>query len=269
MPARIVIISGPEADREFQIEKTVLRVGSRDDCDLRLIDVEPHVATLRFIDGRYTILNRSGRPVSIGDKVATTGGSVAWNNGEILELGPNIAGRLIVEGDPTPTKIWTEEVGFGKLDEEFEEKYGVVAASKSLPQEPTPSSETSKNTKLVELAVIGACVVLLPLILVFGRSQSAPLRDEQAVQTEFDELTKELSGRVQSQSDLGRDGFLLDLFESARASELRQDFSRAKARYREIRDQFADRIDGTSLEARVLRFSLLELETLEREHSGE
>jgi hypothetical protein len=262
MSARIKVMSGPQVGTQLPIEEVVCRIGSRNDCELCLTGVEPdsHIATLRFNDGRYTVTNRSQRGVSVGGRKLAWDETSFWKHGETLQVNPSISLRLDIDGDPTPAKEYSPQLSFEEMDEEYHQKSGQVAASKE-PSEAERKPETKKS-RVVEWTALGLCLVLLVMILMMGSSEST-VRDEETVRSDFGKLTKELAEVSKTPSNAAWNTYLLGLFESARASELRNDYERAQADYRELRDQIANRSARTDLETRVWRFCLLELEALD------
>ena len=175
MSAVIETIAGTHKGSVHWIEKSVVRLGNGDDCELQLDDpgIVGHAATVRFRNGQYTIYNRSDAPLRIGDHSLESEGSAHWKNGDTLSIGDGIALRLVIDGDPSPSTRRDDEVLRSyqeKRNEELRLKSVQAAidaenaAAELVPEKPKANKSGWGNG----LAVLALIVVLLGLLGLFG-----------------------------------------------------------------------------------------------------
>lgn len=82
-------ISTREPQREFPLEAEVTTIGSADDADLRLADLEPRHAEIRHDDNDEYVYVRIGSPAAAGGSVhGAPLDLVVLRTGTRIELGP-------------------------------------------------------------------------------------------------------------------------------------------------------------------------------------
>jgi hypothetical protein len=221
MPATILVEAGAGAGREFPVQEEVFRVGSGPACRLRLPDgVEAHAATVEFRNGGYVVYNKGARPLQVEGRPVAAMGFSAWAAGQRLQLTPGVVLRLRVEGDPAPARFVKPAVREADLGTD-------VAPEAAAPAKVAPK----KSSRAVQWAVIGLCLVAVPILLWLNLNQDVD-PDPGAGQRQFEALVKEL--RVKEPEPEAGPNALWSLLESARAAELRGEAGAAEKQYSRI-----------------------------------
>jgi hypothetical protein len=136
-----------------------------------------------------------------------------------------------------------------------------------------PDEATAKkHRQTVQLTVIAICVVLALLIPFLGARHSSETRPDEAVTADFDSLIRTLRANKARDSGLAWSEFVVEQLQSARASELRNDFSTAKVQYRRLRELIAGKAVATSAspdDDRAMTFIVLQLRDLNIAHPGD
>lgn len=165
MSAIIELWIDGEVQRDFWIEKKVIRLGSGSDCDLRIDDpaVSSHLGTLRFRNGAYVFYNRSGDALQIGGQPVESDGSAKWNSDESLECSDGLNLQLRIDGDPSPTPQQDNEV-LEYIQEQREEEQRLKSvqdaeAAKELEQESVATTGRSGNQNLIGVFLLGIAAI--------------------------------------------------------------------------------------------------------------
>ncbi len=106
MPAQIVVVGGPQAGAALWIEDEVIRFGGDAGCELALggAALEPHVFTLRYADGAYTLFNRGSSALRLDSNSVASGSGTTWRRGGRLELPGGTVLVLETSGDGAPAR---------------------------------------------------------------------------------------------------------------------------------------------------------------------
>lgn len=165
MSASIRVDSGISAGTNYWIDRPVLRIGSDPQCDICLPTAElaPHAITLEFRAGNYRVYNRGDQPLTVGSTVVQPGANAVWNDTECLLLPGNVQLGLAIDGDPHPSPRPETR------DDEFDTADEVAPAADAA----APEAAKKKSNSLVQLAVIGFCVLGMGAFLTMGRGGSS------------------------------------------------------------------------------------------------
>lgn len=187
MPARAVVHIGDEAARDFWIEQMVFRVGSDMSADLYIEHpgINPHAMTVEYRDGDYLVYNRGSGTYYMEGEPLAPGESTLWLPENGLRLNAEVTIYLETKGDPAPSrKPQTAQA----LPEDL------------LPEEEDPAEEKGKEEEkksagsIMQLAVIGICALLIPILLLQDQEPSDSGPDDNRPQISFQKLIGELSG---------------------------------------------------------------------------
>ena len=166
MSAVIETLVDQQIRDRFWIEKNVVRLGRGADCDVAVDQpgIPSHLATVRFRNGQYAIYNRSGRRMSVADREIGAEGSGDWFAGELLQITPEIALRLLIDGSPAPSCQPDNE-----MLESYQQKRAEELRVKSVQQqqeveaaEQTEAPVSGRSSNLFPLLV----AILLGLLLI-------------------------------------------------------------------------------------------------------
>lgn len=253
MPAKIVIVSGPDKGREISVESRVTTIGGHPGSEIRLQGQADTVATLRFRAGLYTVFNRCDVPLELTGQELSRDGSAVWKNGHELVLPGGSVLKLSIQGDPEPARA-------AVVAEDPEEPDDYLEADSD--ENPLP-----KKSQTTEMTVIGICVILCGWLLVSDESSNLPdrnlrkdyhdivmallrpeIRPTSAATATRPDLV--LPARFQTLvKDATADDYVLfdgirDLIQTARVAEMRGDRKLAISKYHLARDKLLDHIQG-------------------------
>lgn len=174
MSARIRIESGISAGTSYWIDRPVLRIGSDPQCEICLPTAElaPHALTLEFRSGAYRAYNRGTSPVTIGGAVVQPGAAVAWGEDETVQLPGDLRLVMNIDGDPRPCPRpeTRADDGFAIDDRSTLAADAAGAAS-------AKAGTKSSSKSLVQLAIIGTCVVATGAFLMMPRGGETPAQN--------------------------------------------------------------------------------------------
>ncbi len=195
MSAIIEIWIDDEVQSDFWIEKTVTRLGSSDDCDLRIdaSSVPSNLGTVRFRNGKYVFYNRSGAALQIGENRVDKDASLSWQPNQKMEFADGHVLQLRVEGDPRPSPKQDNRVlDYIREQRHEEQRLKSVqdqAAAEELEQQSVQTvGSVRKNQNAIGVFLFGlAAIGLLALgaiwLLPSGNSGSSSFRATQVVKT--------------------------------------------------------------------------------------
>lgn len=170
MSASVRIESGIAAGTNYWIDRPVLRIGSDPQCEICLptADLAPHAITLEFRSGTYRAYNRGASPVSMGRTTLQPGAAGVWNDGDALTLPGDVRLVLAIDGDPRPSP--QPET---RMDDGFDDDRITTddAASATLSPE---AAKKAKSKSLMQMAVIGFCVLATGGFLLMSNGAEAP-----------------------------------------------------------------------------------------------
>lgn len=258
MPARVVVVSGPDKGREIEIEARVVTVGSHPGSEINLQGQADTVATLRFRDGAYSVFNRGDESLELAGQEIPRDGKAHWKNGHDLVLPRGAVLKLRIQGNPEPTRVLAVANDSAAADLDEPEDY--------LDGDPD-ETQVPKKSQTTEMAVIAVCVLVCAWLLVSDESVNTSTKD---VRKEYHDIVLALlrpenrpsstdpgtrpdlvlSPRLQELvKNAGTDDFVLfdgirDLIQSARVAEIRGDRKLAISKYQLARDKLLDRIRG-------------------------
>lgn len=182
MSASVRIESGIAAGTSYWIDRPVLRVGSDPNCEISLpsADLAPHALTLEFRSGVYRGYNRGADPVSLGSTTLQPGAAAVWNDGDTLTLPGNVRLVLAIDGDPRPCPRPDARTEDGFEDDRVDDSAATAAQ--------TPEAvKQAKSKSLMQLAVIGLCIVGMGGLLLLNNSSSEATPENRA---SFDDIVK-------------------------------------------------------------------------------
>lgn len=231
MSASIRVESGISAGTSFWIDRPVLRIGSDPQCDICLPTAElaPHALTLEFRGGTYRIYNRGTAPVTAGSAMIQPGANGIWNDGDSIVLPGNQQLRLAFDGDPQPSpRPESRRDGF-----EIDEQAAPAGAAAGAVDEAAAKKKSSSS--MVQMAVIGLCVLGMAAFLTMGGGDDAAKADrptfegivEATLAADKDDPMREFLPRLQY----------------AQAGMVRGHRELAKQRFLKLRDQLVRQSD--------------------------
>lgn len=229
MPAKLVVVSGTQPGQEFWIEEEVLRIGSEEPCEVRLVEpgLPPHVATLEFRPDGYALYNRGDQPIRLDRRaLAPRDPAARWPAGKDLALNDQLTLRLVVDGDPAPAKRATPgmaplEPSLGVLDQ----------APAADPLAADAAAKKAKNTTTIAV-VVGAAVLCAGVLLM------DPPKVEEKTQYNPGQKLKELVTTLlkDKTGDPADNEYLRNGLQNARLAELRGDKKLAREEYNRLYD---------------------------------
>ena len=176
MSASVRIESGIAAGTNYWIDRPVLRVGSDPQCEICLpsADLAPHALTLEFRAGVYRAYNRSSEPITLGAAVLQPGAAGAWTDGDSLTLPGNVRLVLAIDGDPRPSPRPESRIEDGFEDDRVATDEAITAATPE-------AAEKAKSKSIMQLAVIGLCVVGIGGLLMLNNASTEATPANRAV----------------------------------------------------------------------------------------
>ena len=191
MPAKLLITAGPLEGSELWIEYDVVRLGSDADCELQVVDagLEPHVFTLRYSDGKFTLYNRTSQPLKLDSKLVESNGSNVWRSGKTLELAGGTTLKLETSGDgaPAPQAVETARPTLVTSAEAFDVGPAVPAGGAVAETAPKKKTGQAIAVALLFAAALGVLLMEEPTAAPAGSQVksfgelSAALRDEKSL----------------------------------------------------------------------------------------
>ncbi len=143
------------------IDKPVMRIGSDPESDVCIpsADVAQHAVTIEYRQGAYTAYNRQSDPIKVTGIEVSAGSSAVWKAGTELQIGENVALRLVQEGDGAPSAESDEG-----WDRESDEYYDDIAedewaSNDVVGKTKADAAESGSKETLIQLAVIAMCFV--------------------------------------------------------------------------------------------------------------
>jgi hypothetical protein len=166
MSASIRIESGIAAGTNYWIDRPVLRVGSDPQCEICLptADLAPHALTLEFRGGTYRAYNRGTSPIRLDATTLQPGAAGVWDDGDMLMLPGDVRMVLAFDGDPRPCPRPETPMDDG-FDDEQAAPTGAPAVAAS-----SETASKAKSKSLLQMAVIGLCVLGTGALLLISRS---------------------------------------------------------------------------------------------------
>lgn len=214
MAARLQISGGQAHGTEHWIEEDVLRIGSSPASDFVVPEAASHGVTLQFRQNQYWIYNRSSESVYLNGRPVTGERPTTWKEDQVLELTGDVSLQLRVDQQPAPSAAPSEWMPVDEPPEVAEDE--VVEEQK---------------TSLTQLLVIGACGVVIALMLM----DIAVSPEKASIQQKFEGIVQTLA-QVDSATPWVR-----VVLQEARYYERRGDFKLAMERYGHIRDTLLTR----------------------------
>lgn len=214
MPAVITISRAGGTGQTFPVEDPVFRVGSDAKNKLCLRDpaVPDHALTVEFRGGQYIVHNRMPSAIVLGGARVRPNGSGQWVAGQVLQLTPGLTLRLVVTGNPAPTRQ-AEGVDLGAIGSD------------------NPLRETAeavkRPSKIVPIVVLAVCGILAVAVLLLKPSDEDDPADD-----EFEKLVMEL--RACPPDRERRPAVLLELLQSGRAAQKAGHANAARTNYAQI-----------------------------------
>jgi hypothetical protein len=240
MSASIRVESGISAGTTYWIDRAVLRVGSDPQCDVCLLSAElaPHALTLEFRDGNYRAYNRSQSSVVIGSAVVQPGANAVWRASELLQLPGDLRLALEIDGDPRPLPRPDSQ-----YDDGFADDLESLPIDAALAGAGADAAAKKSKSSLVQMAIIGVCVLALAGLLMMNNSGGS----EQAAadRPTFNEivlasLTKDEAYRA-----------VVRRLQYAQAALVRGNGTLAHERFAKLRDQLVHHVEALEGEARA------------------
>ena len=209
----------------------MLRVGSDPQCEICLptADLAPHALTLEFRSGTYRAYNRGSTPITLGSTTLQPGAAGVWNDGDALTLPGDLRLVLAFDGDPRPCP--RPET---RMDDGFDDDGSTTAGEAPIAMTPE-AAKKAKSKSLMQLAVIGVCVVATGgLLMLNSGGTEAPSQNRPS----FDAIVT---------SSLKKDDTIRTLVQKlqfAQSFVVRGNNERAKLCFTELRDQLMRQMDS-------------------------
>jgi hypothetical protein len=223
MPATIRVENGISAGANYWIDRSVLRIGSDPQCDVCLpsTEVAPHALTLEYRDGKYRAYNRGASPMTVGTVAVPPGASETWLPDQAVQLGGQM--RLVLEtnGDPRPCP---------RPDAWSDNGDGMEPAALTSPDAPAEAPDAiakQSSSTMIQLAVIGVCVLAIAAFLTMGGGEDTASPDRPTFEAIVEE-TLPGDGPLRS---------LLPRLQYAQAALVRGNDQLARQRFLKLRDQ--------------------------------
>jgi hypothetical protein len=226
MSATIRVETGISAGTNFWIDRPVLRIGSDPQCEICLPSAElaPHALTLEYRDGNYRAYNRCSEPINIGRATVQPGTNAAWKAAQTVHLPGDLRLVLEVDGDSRPSP--RPET---RHDDDF-----ATADAGPLLAEPAAAAETPKkksSSTMVQLAIIGLCILGMAAMLTMGGSEEPA---SAANQPSFASIVRTTLAE-ENNDDVTR--ALLPRLQYAQAALVRGNSQLARRHFLRLRDQ--------------------------------
>lgn len=177
MADKLIVYDNGRPLAEFALLTQRVRLGRDAACELHVPHSElPAVAaTIDYRGGSYLVQNHCPYVVYLEQQAIAEGAWSMWNVGQRLQVSQNVAVMLLTEADALRA---TQRLASRSTD-------GSPASA------PGDTGGTGADQrKLIQLAVIGICVVAAPVLLLLDPPQSAPQGQQEIVQ--WDVLLSEL-----------------------------------------------------------------------------
>jgi hypothetical protein len=230
MSARVRIESGIAAGTSYWIDRPVLRVGSDPQCEISVPSAElaAHALTLEFRSGTYRAYNRSSSPIAVGSSTIQPGAAGVWSDGEALTLPGDVRLVLAFDGDPRPSPRPES-----RMDDGFDDDQPTSAGE--APKAVTPEeAQKAKSKSLMQMAIIGLCVVGGGLLLMSSGSTETPAEDRPSfAQIVESSLKKDNNIRT-----------LVQKLQYAQSFIVRGNAEQARIQFSELRDQLSRQVDS-------------------------
>lgn len=170
MPAVIQINSDGLAPREYWIRNGMMRIGSSPSCDLTIesTTLEAHAATLRYSDGRYLLINRSGRDIQVGTTVLSAGDTLPWQEGTLLKLCETISLNLVIQGsaEPSPDPSEQDMIDIYRMRAVREREQRAAEIIQNPPEVKVDGEEVPAGSDSARMqAFLGICMLLLAVAI--------------------------------------------------------------------------------------------------------
>lgn len=244
MPANLRVDTGISAGTRFWIDRPVLRIGSDPQCDICLPSTElaPHALTLEFRDGSYRVYNRSASPVYVGASSVESGTSAAWRDGETIHLPGDLRVSMEVSGDPRPVPRADASRDDGLEDAALPLSFEGADADDA----DKSRAKTSSKSSLVQMAVIGVCVLALVGLLTMknGGGEKAAAADRPT----FNDLVEESLKRGEVNQAIFR---RLQYAQAAIVRYGSKNNIRARERFSKLRDDLVSHVDAVQGDEKV------------------
>jgi hypothetical protein len=226
MPAKIVVLQGPNTGQEYWIERSPARLGSDPSLEICLGPASPgrHCATLEYNGGRYVLYNRSPAPFDLEGQAVAPQSSAVWANRQRLRLGPLLVVGLSIDGNPAPARQPLPAVTVDDFDVS-DEDLG-PGDDNSADAAVSPPAAPRRTKQAIQVVVTVVCFLGVGLMLMTAPQPGGAERPPEAVRDEFAGIVKDL-GEVADQDH--RD--LALQLQAARSAEIRGEWSRARMLY--------------------------------------
>jgi hypothetical protein len=200
MPATIRVDSGISAGTKFWIDRPVIRIGSDPQCEICLPSAElaPHALTLEFRDGSYRAYNRCAAAIQVGRTSVEPGTNAVWNGDHTVQLPGDLRLVLEIDGDPRPSPRPE-----GRVEDEFSADNSAPIVGDTV--SPAVSKTKKSSSTMIQLAVIGMCLLGMAAFFTMGGGEAAPAANlpsfdaivRSTLASEKDEGTRALLPRLQ------------------------------------------------------------------------
>lgn len=231
MSASIRIETGISAGTSYWIDRPVLRIGSDPQCEICLPSAElaPHALTLEFRAGEYCVYNRGAAPLVVDGATVEAGGKGMWRGDTSLELSGAVRLRLAIDGDPRPCP---RPESRDERDDYLENS----SISAVVPNSKADDVAKGPSKALVQMGVIGLCVLGTMAFLMVGRGGEAASQDRPTFESIV--ATSLASDEAASRADLQR-------LQYAQAALVRGHHEHARERFLDLRDRLVRQIEAT------------------------
>jgi len=241
MPAKIVVISGPDQGKETWIEDDVARIGRGTNCTILLSDkrLPDHVATLEFRDGHFNLYSRMEDEVVLGGKKLPPRGFDRWASGKDLVLpGQNVL-RLETERDPRPAKKprQSSAAAVPELEVPMEEAPAYEEDEEPVKKIAPDVAAKKRSKQMTQILLILLCA--LGGVYLFFLEEDPGAGPVQSPGAEFSYLVGTM---YEKKADDPRYQDLRETLQVARTAELRSDTRTALKTYGILRDTLVFRV---------------------------
>jgi hypothetical protein len=244
-----------------------VRIGGDPGCHVHVPGLAAQVATLRYSDKSWRVINRSDGPLELEGRPLEAGGQAPWKSGQRLKLAPRVVLALRLDPDPAPKR--PAVVAPSAVLEEPEPEPPPPEDPDAPPPEPAPPPKKPAKSNLMPSIVIALCVVGGAWVMLDEGGPDAETGAKQ--RAEFEDLLKQLNERVVKEPQNRFYATLLDTLQSARINERRDDYPGSGRAYRMLHDLLESRrrdlaaddpaAFDSELDFRVYRFVSYQLKT--------
>ena len=228
MPARIQVRRDGKTKRIIPVELKTSRLGGAAPSDMIVRGLRPHVLSLEFREDAYHVLNTGNQTLYLEESVIPPGSQMAWDTGEVLQIGRGLTLVLDIKGDPAPRQRSRTFLGIRPKDLLTESE---VAAR----------SHQQRLSVALSFIVLGILFFGYQIVFTKPKHDESVRRDLATVLEELESYQSLVQARHRRPNENAQIGDLADALKRARVAELENDLDTAKAVYASIRIHLRER----------------------------